>query len=224
MTAPVATRATPRPSTRRVWRAYVHDHPRRARRPSLAALVARAPAAPPRSLRRRVHPPHRRRPAGRCSPPGGHQAATWRTAATRCRGSARGSTLTPSTRRSQPGPYGQPRVPVCAACVCAPTRLPVTLLPRTVAGRCRGRPGCARQLRAAERARQLRAWPGESPAAASARARAGGVCRGAGSCEHGHAAPRGAAHHRCVCPQNSKIEETHDTSRHMKVNVTGTDL
>ena len=66
--------------------------------------------------------------------------------------------------------------------------------------------------------------PGESPAAASARARAGGVCRGAGSCEHGHAAPRGAAHHRCVCPQNSKIEETHDTSRHMKVNVTGTDL
>ena len=40
--------------------------------------------------------------------------------------------------------------------------------------------------------------PGESPAAASARARAGGVCRGAGSCEHGHAAPRGAAHHRCV--------------------------
>ena len=149
MTAPVATRATPRPSTRRVWRAYVHDHPRRARRPSLAALVARAPAAPPRSLRRRVHPPHRRRPAGRCSPPGGHQAATWRTAATRCRGSARGSTLTPSTRRSQPGPYGQPRVPVCAACVCAPTRLPVTLLPRTVAGRCRGRPGCARQLAAA---------------------------------------------------------------------------
>ena len=159
MTAPVAT---PRPSTsrparrhvlrtRRVWRAYVHDHPRRARRPSLAALVARAPAAPPRSLRRRVHPPHRRRPAGRCSPPGGHQAATWRTAATRCRGSARGSTLTPSTRRSQPGPYGQPRVPVCAACVCAPTRLPVTLLPRTVAGRCRGRPGCrpaARSCRA----------------------------------------------------------------------------
>ena len=51
MTAPVATRATPRPSTRRVWRAYVHDHPRRARRPSLAALVARAPAAPPRSRR-----------------------------------------------------------------------------------------------------------------------------------------------------------------------------
>ena len=160
MTAPVATRATPRPSTsrparrhvlrtRRVWRAYVHDHPRRARRPSLAALVARAPAAPPRSLRRRVHPPHRRRPAGRCSPPGGHQAATWRTAATRCRGSARGSTLTPSTRRSQPGPYGQPRVPVCAACVCAPTRLPVTLLSRTVAGRCWGRPGCARQLAAA---------------------------------------------------------------------------
>ena len=45
MTAPVAARATPRPSTsrparrhvlrtRRVWRAYVHDHPRRARRPS----------------------------------------------------------------------------------------------------------------------------------------------------------------------------------------------
>ena len=113
---------------------------------ALAALIARAPAAPPRSLRRRVRRPHRRRPAGRCSPPGGHQAATWRTAATRCRGSARGSTLTPSTRRSQPGPYGQPRVPVCAACVCAPTRLPVTLLPRTVAGRCRGRPGCARQL------------------------------------------------------------------------------
>ena len=219
MTAPVATSATPRPSTsqparhhvlrtRRVWRAYVHDHPRRARRPSLAALVARAPAAPPRSLRRRVHPPHRRRPAGRCSPPGGHQAATWRTAATRCRGSARGSTLTPSTRRSQPGPYGQPRVPVCAACVCAPTRLPVTLLPRTVAGRCRGRPGCARQLaaaglspgHAAPRARPGpwtghgpaagralgAAWPGESPAAAScgeSPAAASMARREPGSCE-----------------------------------------
>ena len=47
MTAPVATSSTPRPSTsrparrhvlrtRRVWRAYVHDHPRRARRPTRA--------------------------------------------------------------------------------------------------------------------------------------------------------------------------------------------
>ena len=54
MTAPVATSATPRPRlsrparhhvlrTRRVWRAYVHDHPRRARRPSRA----RCPRPPP---------------------------------------------------------------------------------------------------------------------------------------------------------------------------------
>ena len=47
MTAPVATRATPRPSTRRVWRAYVHDHPHRARRPSRARCPRprRAPAS-----------------------------------------------------------------------------------------------------------------------------------------------------------------------------------
>ena len=58
MTAPVATSATPRPSTsrparhhvlrtRRVWRAYVHDHPHRARRPSRARCPRprRAPAS-----------------------------------------------------------------------------------------------------------------------------------------------------------------------------------
>ena len=97
MTAPVATNATPRPSTsqparhhvlrtRRVWRAYVHD-------PTTSAPQA--------------------------DPADSHSLL--------------------------------PRVPVCAACVCAPTRLPVTLLPRTVAGRCRGRPGCrpaARSCRA----------------------------------------------------------------------------
>jgi hypothetical protein len=54
----------------------------------------------------------------------------------------------PVQRRIQPVPY-EPHVPACAACVCAPARLPGTLLPRTVAGRCRGRPGCTRQLAAA---------------------------------------------------------------------------
>ena len=121
MTAPVATRATPRPSTsrparrhvlrtRRVWRAYVHDHPHRARRPSRARC-----------------PRPRRAPAS----------------------------AAPTTSAPQADPADShsllPRVPVCAACVCAPTRLPVTLLPRTVAGRCRGRPGCrpaARSCRA----------------------------------------------------------------------------
>ena len=49
----------------------------------------------------------------------------------------------PVQRRIHPVPY-EPHVPACAACVCAPARLPGTLLPRTVAGRCRGRPGCAR--------------------------------------------------------------------------------
>ena len=76
MTAPVATSATPRPSTsqparhhvlrtRRVWRAYVHDHPRRARRPSRArcprprrapasaAPTTGAPQADPADCRRR---------------------------------------------------------------------------------------------------------------------------------------------------------------------------
>ena len=109
MTAPVATRATPRPSTRRVWRAYVHDHPRRARRPSRA----------------------------RCPRP---RRTRW----VRCAAASPRSAL-----RIQPDPYEQPHVPVCAACVCAPARLPVTLLSRTVAGRCRGRPGCTRQLAAA---------------------------------------------------------------------------
>jgi len=72
MTAPVVTSATQRPResqparhhvlrTRRVWRAHMHDHPVLV---ALAALVARAPAAPPRPLCRRFHRPHRRRPAG----------------------------------------------------------------------------------------------------------------------------------------------------------------
>ena len=76
MTAPVATSATPRPRlsrparhhvlrTRRVWRAYVHDHPHRARRPSRArcprprrapasaAPTTAAPQADPADCRRR---------------------------------------------------------------------------------------------------------------------------------------------------------------------------
>ena len=68
MTAPVATRATPRPSTsrparrhvlrtRRVWRAYVHDHPHRARRPS------RARCPRPRRAPAFAAPPHRGRAA-----------------------------------------------------------------------------------------------------------------------------------------------------------------
>jgi len=96
---------------------------------ALAVLVVRALAAPPRSLRRRVRRPRRRRPA--C----GHR----RTAATRCPGSARGSTLTPSTRRSQPGLYGQPACAYlyprgCRARVCR------TLLP-DAAGAGRAAPG-----------------------------------------------------------------------------------
>ena len=80
MTVPVATSATPRPRlsrparhhvlrTRRVWRAYVHDHPRRARRPSRARCPRprRAPAfaAPPRPPP--PPPPPRRRPPADCS-------------------------------------------------------------------------------------------------------------------------------------------------------------
>ena len=145
MTAPVATSATPRPRlsrparhhvlrTRRVWRAYVHDHPRRARRPSRARC-----------------PRPRRAPASAAPTTGAPQADP---ADCRRRGvqALHGDPCSPrSARRIQPGPYEQPHVPACAACVCAPARLPGTLLPRTVAGRCRGRPGCrpaARSCRA----------------------------------------------------------------------------
>ena len=136
---------------------------------------------------------HHRRPAGG---PGGLQAA-------RCPGSARGSTLTPSTRRSQPGPYGQPRVPVCAACVCAPTRLPVTLLPRTVAGRCRGRPGC----RPAARSCRALSWlSGAGAVLGLGLGPRNSLCSGP-SMRHRTlgAAPSMRARARTVCRQNLKF-------------------
>jgi len=143
MTAPVATGATPRPSTsrparrhvlrtRRVRRAYVHYHLRRARRPSSARCPRprRAPAfaAPPRPPP--PPPPPRMRPPADCS-----------NAVSRlCTGIHADPVNTPESAR-----------PVRAACVCVSvsTRLPGTRLPHTVAGRCRGRQGCARQLAAA---------------------------------------------------------------------------
>ena len=88
MTAPVATRATPRPSTsrparrhvlrtRRVWRAYVHDHPHRARRPSRAHYPRPRRSHRGRSARTRWARRARRAQAvagsrgrGRAAPPG----------------------------------------------------------------------------------------------------------------------------------------------------------
>ena len=113
MTAPVATRATPRPSTRRVWRAYVHDHPRRARRPSRAhcprprrapafAAPSRAPAPPP-TPRGALQSARR--------PPGGHLADCSNAVSRLCTGIHAHPVNTPESAR--------PVRAAARACVCS---------------------------------------------------------------------------------------------------------
>ena len=124
MTAPVATSATPRPRTsrparrhvlrtRRVWRAYVHDHPRRARRPSRARCPRprRAPAfaAPPRP------PPPPPTPRGALQsarrPPGGHLADCSNAVSRLCTGIHAHPVNTPESAR--------PVRAAARACVCS---------------------------------------------------------------------------------------------------------
>ena len=124
MTAPVAARATPRPSTsrparrhvlrtRRVWRAYVHDHPRRARRPSRAhcprprrapafAAPSRAPAPPP-TPRGALQSARR--------PPGGHLADCSNAVSRLCTGIHAHPVNTPESAR--------PVRAAARACVCS---------------------------------------------------------------------------------------------------------
>ena len=165
MTAPVATRATPRPSTRRVWRAYVHDHPHRARRPSRARCPrprrAPASAAPTTRLCTGIH-------AHPVNTP--ESARPVRAAARACVCSLRvrthaaaGHASAAHCCRTLPGPAGLR--PAAASCGESPA----------AASMARREPGSCERARTrwwcVSRCRQLRAWP-----CGTARCRAPPVC------------------------------------------------
>ena len=121
MTAPVATSATTRPSTsrpsrhhvlrtRRVWRAHVYDHPRRARRPNRARC--------PRPRRARWV----RCAAASAAPTAADpQAATGGLQSVRCPGSARGSMLTPFSTPDSARPV-RAAARACVRSLCVRTR------------------------------------------------------------------------------------------------------
>jgi hypothetical protein len=150
--------ATARPAARRRSRRHHRTPPRARWRRAPAPATACDRLRPPRPPR-----PPRRLPAKGCPPPArcARQPLVRRGRRRCAQQPAAAGALCPLRRRAagravaarRPAPRRhrrvRHRVPLCAACVCAHTRLPGTLLPRTVAGRCRGRPGCTRQLAAA---------------------------------------------------------------------------
>jgi hypothetical protein len=156
MTAPVAARATPRPSTsrpgrrhvlrtRRVWRAYVHDHPRRARRPS-RAHCPRPRRAPAFAAPQRPPPPPRPGCADAAGAAGAAGAGGRRQSRSRARGATGHAAVPRGGACSAAGRPAAPSPPLAWSAAAPPppgspgsSQLPGSLL--AVWGRCGLGPG-----------------------------------------------------------------------------------